>query len=349
MTEYKVIDVSYAQGAIDWEKVKGNIDAVIIRCGYGSDIAAQDDDFYLYNVTEAERLGIPYAVYLYSYAQNKAMAQSEARHVIRLLKGRKPWAVYYDVEESGLGPVSVPNADAFCSMITSAGYRAGVYTFESWYNTYMQGYTRYPLWIAKVSTHPPVIGASFEGWQYTFSASVPGISTAVDCSRFYVKLWDVEKPAEPVKTPQKAVQRAPRITYGIQTLNHGIIDDTGNGGVIECENDGITGVKIAVTSGTVEYRVHAGGRWLPVVTGANWNDYNNGWAGDGVNLIDAIQIYYHSPGTPYYEAVYAVRSADNSRFYAWVHDTDFEDNDGSGTAGVFGKPFTALKVKLKKV
>lgn len=346
MTEYKVIDVSYAQGKIDWSKVKGNVDAVIIRCGYGSDIASQDDDFYLYNVAEAERLNIPYAVYLYSYAQNKAMAQSEARHVIRLLKGRKPWAVYYDVEESGLGPVSVPNADTFCTMITAAGYRAGVYTFESWYNTYMQGYTRYPLWIAKVSTHPPVIGASFEGWQYTFNASVPGISTAVDCSRFYVKLWDGEKPAEPVKTPQKAVQRAPRITYGIQTRNHGVIAATGNGAPLGFANDSILKVKINVSSGSVQYRCHRmNGKWTKKYKGGTW-------VGDNTNSLDAIQIYYSTDtdetNGQYYEAVYQVKPYDSSGYLPEVHDTDWEQDDGENTAGWFGRPFTEIKVKLVK-
>lgn len=345
MTEYKVIDVSYAQGRINWEAVKGNIDAVIIRCGYGSDIASQDDDQWLYNVAEVERLGIPYAVYLYSYAENRVMAQSEARHVIRLLKGHKPWSVYYDLEEAGLGAVSCGNADTFCAAIEAAGYRAGVYTFESWFNTYMRGYNRYPLWIAKVSEAAPAVGAPYEGWQYTFHATIPGINGRVDCSRFYKKLWSGETPAE---TPQEAAE-APEITYGIKTLHHGIVKDVKAGKSTSCKNDAITGVKIGVSAGAVEYRVHCGGRWLPKVTGNDWNDFDNGWGGDGKTPIDAIQIYYHSPGRPYYEAVYAVRSADSNRFYPWVHDTIFSDDDGPRTAGAFGKPFTAIKIKLDKV
>lgn len=344
MTDYKVIDVSYAQGRINWEAVKGNIDAAIIRCAYGSDIASQDDQFWSYNVSEVERLGIPYAVYLYSYAENPTMARSEAAHVLRLIKGKKPWRVYYDLEEAGLGSVSMANADAFCSAIAAAGFAPGVYTFESWFNTYMRGYNRYPLWIAKVSDTPPAVGVPYEGWQYTFNASVPGISTAVDCSRFYVKLWDGEKPAEPVKTPQTA----PQVTYGIKTLHHGIISDTGNGEPLEHLNDAIVGIKIGVTAGAIEYRVHCGGRWLPKVTGNDWKDFRNGYAGDDINPIDALQVYYYSEGG-LYEAVYAVRAAGNSHFYPWVHDTDFSDSDGPYTAGAFGKPFTAVKIKLKKL
>lgn len=341
MIEYKVIDVSYAQGRIDWSKVKGNVDAVIIRCGYGSDIPSQDDNYWLYNVSEAERLNIPYAVYLYSYATNKEMARSEAAHVLRLIKGRKPWRVYYDLEETGLGPVSRANADVFCKIIADAGYKPGVYTFESWFNSYMRGYKNYPLWIAKVSQYRPSVGVPFEGWQYTFSARIPGINTNVDCSRFYSKLWDDVTPEPP--------QKAPQVTYGIKTLHHGIIADTGNGAALEHLSDAITGIKIGVTAGSIEYRVHCGGRWLPKVTGNDWKDYQNGYAGDDVNPIDAIQIYYYSPGEPFYQAVYSVKAAGNSRFYPSVYDTDFETEDGPGTAGVFGKPITAIRIKLNKV
>ena len=39
----KIIDVSEHQGTINWEAVKGQIDGAIIRCGYGDDLASQDD------------------------------------------------------------------------------------------------------------------------------------------------------------------------------------------------------------------------------------------------------------------------------------------------------------------
>ena len=64
----KGIDVSKHQGTIQWDKVKSNIDFAILRCGFGSDIARQDDVCFEKNVAECERLNIPFAVYLYSYA-----------------------------------------------------------------------------------------------------------------------------------------------------------------------------------------------------------------------------------------------------------------------------------------
>ena len=47
----KIIDVSQFQGTINWNAVKPNIDGVIIRLGFGSDLANQDDTQWLRNAT----------------------------------------------------------------------------------------------------------------------------------------------------------------------------------------------------------------------------------------------------------------------------------------------------------
>ena len=55
----KGIDVSNANGRVDWDKLKSKINFAILRCGYGSDKADQDDKQWLRNVAECNRLGIP--------------------------------------------------------------------------------------------------------------------------------------------------------------------------------------------------------------------------------------------------------------------------------------------------
>ena len=63
----RIVDVSEHNRNIDWAKVKASgIVGAIIRCGYGQDQTGQDDKKWLRNVSECERLGIPYGVYLYS-------------------------------------------------------------------------------------------------------------------------------------------------------------------------------------------------------------------------------------------------------------------------------------------
>lgn len=195
-----IIDVSEHQGALDWQALKPHIDGAIIRCGYGDDIASQDDKQWTRNVKECERLGIPYGVYLYSYANNETHIKSEIAHVLRLLKGHKPqYPVYIDLEESAYGNVAVKAADTFCAAVVHAGYVAGVYTFESFYNAYMRGYKRYTLWVAAYGANDgkphskPNIGTPIDAWQFTSEYHTKGYAGRLDASYFY-RTWTDSKP-----------------------------------------------------------------------------------------------------------------------------------------------------------
>ena len=82
----KGVDISYANGDIDLAKVKNaGYQWVMIRCGYGSDIPSQDDTQFAANVAKAEKLGMPWGVYLFSYACSTDEAKSELAHIDRLL------------------------------------------------------------------------------------------------------------------------------------------------------------------------------------------------------------------------------------------------------------------------
>lgn len=185
----KGIDVSYAQGKIDWESVKNDgIDYVIIRCGYGDDMESQDDQFWEYNVEECERLGIPYGVYIYSYATTIAMAQSEANHVLRLIAGHKlSYPVYFDMEDSSTENISTDLreeiAQTFCNAITNAGYDVGIYANLYWWNTKLTGEvfnnTSWSKWVAQYSTECDY-KEKYDMWQCTSQGRVNGIAGNVD-------------------------------------------------------------------------------------------------------------------------------------------------------------------------
>lgn len=181
----KVIDVSEHQGVIDWEKVKkSGIKGAIIRCGYGSDDASQDDKQWKRNVSECERLGIPYGVYLYSYAANTEMAKSEAAHVLRLIKGHKlSYPVYYDLEEEAYASAAKANAIAFGDIIEKAGYWCGVYTWPRWFNTHLKGLERFTKWPCEWGVSKCSIPCDM--WQYADNGRVNGISGAVDMNYCY--------------------------------------------------------------------------------------------------------------------------------------------------------------------
>lgn len=170
-----IIDVSEHNGTFDWDSVKDKIEGAILRCGYGSDIQKQDDKQWARNVSECERLGVPYGVYLYSYAKTEAAARSEASHVLRLLAGHSPQLpVYWDIEEEALGNTARKFFYEFEEAVRGS-YRVGLYTGEYYYNAHMYGTAASYLWIAKYGTNngqeqkAPVLqdGKKYQLWQYT--------------------------------------------------------------------------------------------------------------------------------------------------------------------------------------
>ena len=201
------IDVSEHQGKINWEKVKASgCDFVIIRCGFGQDKYSQDDDYWEYNSSECERLGIPYGTYLYSYAKNTTAAYSEAQHTLRLLKGKNlSYPVYFDMEDSsttsagrsGLAAI----AKTYCNTIEAAGYSVGVYANTSWWNTWLTDscFNNWYRWVAQYSTSCQY-GGRYEIWQCTDNWSIPGISGGVDGNYQYADVGGTSTIEEKLET-----------------------------------------------------------------------------------------------------------------------------------------------------
>lgn len=182
-----VIDVSKHQGNIDWSKVKGQVGGVIIRCGYGSDIKSQDDSQYINNVKGCITNGIPFGVYLYSYAKTLEEAKSEADHILRLVKPYKndlTFPVYLDLEEPGTQQSAVERARAFAKIIQNEGFSVGIYANQHWWNNYLKGLNEYTKWVAKYSDIAPNV-KNYDMWQYTSKGSVNGIKGNVDMSHCY--------------------------------------------------------------------------------------------------------------------------------------------------------------------
>ena len=182
------IDVSEHQGYINWDQVKkSDVSFAIIRCGYGDNYTSQDDKRWLYNVTECERLGIPYGVYLYSYAKTTEQARNEAEHVLRLISGRRlSYPVFYDLEDDKTtGTLSndaiLSIAQTFCTTIANAGYPVGVYANTYWFNTKLTNsyYDTLPKWVAQYN-YQCEYQKEYMMWQCTSKGAVDGISGYVD-------------------------------------------------------------------------------------------------------------------------------------------------------------------------
>ena len=174
----KGVDISYANGNIDLSKVKAaGYSYVMIRCGYGSDLPAQDDAQFEANVKKAEKLGLPWGVYLYSYATCKAEALSEVEHVKRLLKGKKPtMPIALDVEDSAwytrrgcYNKATITEiVKTFIEGIRAAGYYPMLYTGLYWLGSYIDKsvYMSCDLWIAQWNSACQYTGDNLGMWQY---------------------------------------------------------------------------------------------------------------------------------------------------------------------------------------
>lgn len=107
------------------------------------------------------------------------------------------------------------------------------------------------------------------------------------------------------------------------------------------EKKNITDVAARVDKGSLKYRVHVkGGGWLGEVTGYNWSDTINGYAGNG-REIDGIQFYFTTPkGYVAKKAKYRVSIRGQQGYLPWV--CDYEDY-----AGIFGKPIDAIQLCIE--
>lgn len=186
------IDVSKFQGTIDWNAVKADgITFAIIRCGYrgyGTG-ALVEDSTYRQNIQGAINAGLKVGVYFYSQAINEAEAVEEASMVLSLVSGYSlPLGVYYDTESVAGGRANAISAAqrtacavAFCETIRNAGYKAGVYSYASWFYNALNfaNISKYNIWIAQYRDTLS-FNYKYNIWQYTGSGRVNGISTAVD-------------------------------------------------------------------------------------------------------------------------------------------------------------------------
>ena len=197
-----VIDVSEWQGDIDWAKAKaGGVEGVIIRLGYGEGNNA--DKKARRNISECKRLGIPFGIYWYSYADTPSIAKEEGADVVAKLKqfGVNPsdlaYPVYYDLEKwtwEGHQPPTDPNVyndivNNWYSELQSAGYKnLSVYSYTS----YLQGPLKHAdiyaktTWVAQYGARMGFdsFPTDSRGWQYTSSGKVDGISGNVDMNAF---------------------------------------------------------------------------------------------------------------------------------------------------------------------
>ena len=191
-----VIDVSSHNGIIDWNKVRGNVEAAVIRMGYRgySKGTIAYDTKYKENREECERLGIPFSLYFFPCSITDQEAIEEAEFIIKECVGMNyilPVFLDSEVAETKFGDGRADNLSRddrtkylqiICDRLQAAGIPAGIYASKAWFASNLDlSQLPYSVWVAQSSK------LTFTGdyvlWQYSDSGSVPGISGRVDLSR----------------------------------------------------------------------------------------------------------------------------------------------------------------------
>lgn len=182
----KGIDVSSYQGRIDWTRVKPFIDFAILRLGYGDDIRSQDDIYFERNASICKELGIPFGVYLFSYATNLDDARSEVEHTLRLIKDKKlEYPVFLDVESKR--QMALPKdrlteiVSFYCEAMEREGYYVGIYSSLDRFlsNLNSKELDKFDKWVAEWGDRLS-LESGCGMWQHTSYEELPGITGRVD-------------------------------------------------------------------------------------------------------------------------------------------------------------------------
>lgn len=370
-----VIDVSGHDGLIDWDSAKEHIEGVIIRIGYGDDYAYQDDKQAVQNMDECERLGIPYGVYIYSYAMTMQETESEISHTLRMLKGHNPVrGVWFDMEDAdeykknhGMDVYSEEDRTLltdicirFIEEMHSRGYITGVYANYDYYKNVLDTNRLYMtegfnMWLAHWDVEEPDMDCMM--WQ--FGAYRIG-DHEFDGNIYYADYSSPYKDAY-IETSAQAGRKV-NVIYQAQIDGDywlpQVINDEDYAGI---RGRNITGITLSTDIGYAVYRVYSNGRWLAYVDSRNSDisDYYNGYAGNGYS-IEAVEVYYYTPDTllyneaPHYQAFtengykyayYRVSTTGNDYF---PYQTDNERNDGQdGYAGIYGRKVDRFQIVIK--
>ncbi len=191
----KVIDVSYYQKDIDWDRFASESDCygVILRLGYWKTL----DKKFERNISELKRLNIPYGIYLFSYSTTLNGAKTESdftNNMIDKYDLNPTLGIYYDIESwstknSSSNGITKSRYDEIVQLYVNSvsnhvsyKYKVKVYSGR-WYAMNRLGSVskKYVDWVAEYNSTCKY-DEPYSMWQYTSKGRVPGIEGNVDIS-----------------------------------------------------------------------------------------------------------------------------------------------------------------------
>ena len=199
------IDVSEWQKNIDWSKVKGNIDFVILRLGWTGNNSNKIDKYFERNYSECKKLGIPVGVYVYNYATTETAAKKGALWTLEQLKGKElDLPVYLDMEDKCLSNITREKLTKICiafnKEIESKKLWAGVYASANFFKVHLNTdeiKKRYTTWVAHYNVKENTYNGVYDMLQYSSKGKITGIEGNVDMNIMYRDLISQIKGSNP--------------------------------------------------------------------------------------------------------------------------------------------------------
>ena len=218
-----IIDVSKYQGVIDWARVTAS--TVIIRIGYRSGKTGRIvlDEMARRNLLHARRNGKKIGLYFWSQALTIDEAREEADFCCDHA-GRLDLPIYLDSESASdhngradrlTKDARTVTVMAFCTRVMERGYKAGVYSGQSWWKTCLD-YDKlkaYSIWVARYNTQKPTYPPRYDFWQYSSKEKMAGIQGYVDAS---VRYGEDVKPAPAPASKNIMIGQASKGETGIK-------------------------------------------------------------------------------------------------------------------------------------
>ena len=187
------VDVSVWNGDINWSKARNDLDFAILR----SSFEETTDKRFVEYANNCEQYGIPFGIYVYSYAETVAEAEAEARWAVNLVRGydMMQLPIFFDAEDAVLAALSTSQLQAvtkaFIDVVRESGYEAGIYTGISWFNTYYNTpyFNSVAKWLVQIDGFYGGYTNSYKGgvhfWQYNWEGSCSGITGGLDVNYCY--------------------------------------------------------------------------------------------------------------------------------------------------------------------
>lgn len=228
------IDVSYAQGTINWSAVYADgVRFAMVKATQGRAVSSKSylftDRQFAANVTNAHNAGLRVGVYHYLTAKTVKEAQTEAEHFCLTIEPYKAqfdlWAAV-DVEEKKYLPKNkkllTEIVNAFTAYVAAEGYRPMIYTNRDFFQSYLSygSLSHKTIWRAHwksngyltygdvdADSHPTDYADDMRIWQFGIGKKgyIKGINAAIDLNYGYFDDILTKPPVILPDTPDFAV------------------------------------------------------------------------------------------------------------------------------------------------